>query len=317
MRIVSLLSSATEMLCGLGLVDQLLAVGHECDWPSEVLAKPKATASAIDSSQPSESIDRQVKERLFQGLPLYSVDAELLARLGPDLIVTQAQCDVCAVRYQDVVDAVNAIPELASTKVIALNPHTIDDVLADIAALGQVTDRISQASTWLGELRQRIAAIRHVTHPLAPDHRTRVAIIEWTQPLMLAANWTPQLLQWAGGDCPLTVQGQHSTYADWRQVAQFDPQVIIVAPCGFGLDRAIDETKKLAEARSEWATLRAVQTGRVFAMDGNAYLNRSGPRLVDTLEILARLVQPERFKSFSVVDPRRLVFRQVGMNEEV
>ncbi len=317
MRIVSLLSSATEVLCGLGLADQLLAVSHECDWPPEVLGKPKATASAIDSAQSSDAIDRQVKQRLAEGLPLYRVDAELLAKLKPDLIVTQAQCDVCAVRFQDVVDAVESTPELASTKVVALNPHTIDDVLADIASLGQITQRSSQAAVWLEQLRERIAGVRRVTDAIPRDQRTRVAIIEWTEPLMLAANWTPQLLQWAGGDCPLTVQGQHSSYTHWRDVTSFNPQVVIVAPCGFGLDRAIVETRQLAETRPEWPLLEAVRLGRVFAMDGNAYLNRSGPRLVDTLEILARLVHPAFFAPFALTDPRCLAFRHIGWNEEV
>lgn len=311
MRIVSLLSSATEMLCGLGLADQLLAVSHECDWPPEVSGKPQATASAIDSSQSSEAIDRQVKQRLAEGLPLYTVSTELLAELKPDLIVTQAQCDVCAVRYQDVVDAVNTTPELASTKVVSLNPHTIDDVLFDISSLGQITGRASQATAWLAQLRERIATVRRVTDAIPPDQCTRVAIIEWTEPLMLAANWTPQLVQWAGGDCPLTVQGRHSTYCDWQVVANFNPQVVIVAPCGFGLDRAIVETRQLAETRPEWPLLEAVRQGRVFAMDGNAYLNRSGPRLVDTLEILARLVHPAFFSPFAPSDPRSLAVRQV------
>lgn len=317
MRIVSLLSSATEMLCGLGLADQLLAVSHECDWPPEVIGKPKATASAIDSSQSSDAIDRQVKQRLAEGLPLYTVNTQLLAELKPDLIVTQAQCDVCAVRYQDVVDAVNTTPVLAGTKVVALNPHTIDDVLFDIASLGQIAGLASQATAWLAQLRERIAAVRRVTDAIPSDQRTRVAIIEWTEPLMLAANWTPQLLQWAGGDCPLTIQGQHSTYADWREVARLNPEVIIVAPCGFGLDRAIVETRQLAETRPEWPLLEAVRQGRVFAMDGNAYLNRSGPRLVDTLEILARLVHPARFAPFNDDDPRSSAFQQVGVTEKI
>lgn len=311
MRIISLLSSATEMLCGLGLADVLLAVSHECDWPPEIVARPKATSSVIDSRQSSEAIDRQVKELLSRGLPLYRVDQELLASLRPELIVTQAQCDVCAVRYQDVVDSVATTPELAGAKVVALNPSSIDDVLSDIASLGHITGRASQAQTWLAELRGRIDRVRKSIDTLSSAERPRTAIIEWTEPLMLAANWTPELLAWAGGDCPLVIQGQHSVYHNWTALAAFDPEVVIVAPCGFGLDRAIEEAHKLALTQPVWNSLAAVRAGRVFAMDGNAYLNRSGPRLVDTLEILARIVQRDRFEPFAPGDPRRTAFCRV------
>jgi iron complex transport system substrate-binding protein len=289
LRIVSLLSSATEMLFALGLGESVVAVSHECDWPPEVAKKPRATTSAIDSSRSSGEIDLQVRTKLAAGEPLYGVDSDLIAAMRPELIVTQAQCDVCAVRLDDVRALIASRPELRATQLLSLQPNRLEDIFADLLRLGEATGRVDEATAYVAGLQKRIERVRQrVEHQLAGSGRRRVAIIEWTDPLMLAANWTPELVAIAGGCCPLTIAGEHSQYHAWSDVAAFDPEVIVVAPCGFDLARAIVEAETLKRLPG-WAETAAARAGRVFALDGNAYLNRSGPRIVDTLEILAEL----------------------------
>jgi iron complex transport system substrate-binding protein len=294
LRIASLLSSATEMLYGLGLGEQVVAVSHECDWPPEVAAKPKATVSHIDSAAPSRAIDDEVRSLVATGGSLYGVDADLLARLAPDVIVTQAQCDVCAVRYEDVLSAMRGRKELAGSRVIPLNPASLADVLADIIRLGAATDRAAEAERWTGELTARVDRVRTKTADLTSGERPRTAIIEWTDPIMLAGNWMPELLDWAGGVCPLARGGEHSRYVDWEKIVAFDPQLIVIAACGFDLERTLREAETL-RALPGWKELSAVRAGRVAAVDGNAFFNRAGPRLVESLEMLAHFAQPERF----------------------
>lgn len=290
-RIVSLLSSATEMLYALGLGKHVVAVSHECDWPPEVVGKPQATRSAIDSSLPSGEIDNEVRRMLAAGEPLYAVDAELIASLQPDLIVTQAQCDVCAVRLDDVRAMIQSQPGLAATSLISLQPDRLEDIFADLLRLGAATQRDEAATLFVESLQARVEQVRQQADAEVrrAGRRRRVAIIEWTQPLMLAGNWTPELVAIAGGDCPLTIAGQPSRCHDWVEVVAFDPEVIVIAPCGFGLERAIVEAQPLLSWPG-WQETSAAGAGRVFAMDGNAYLNRSGPRIVDTLEMLAKLI---------------------------
>lgn len=297
MRIVSLLSSATEMLFALGLGEQVFAVSHECDWPPQALQLPRATRSRIDSRQSSQAIDAQVKQLLAAGEPLYEIDEPLLRSLAPDLIVTQAQCDVCAIRLADVLRLQQAAPELQHTRVLPLNPNSLEDVFADLARIGTATNTQQTAAALIAGCRARVSAIVDRTAKLANTDRPRVLCIEWIEPLMPAGNWTPQLIEFAGGISGLAVAGEHSRYATWDDVAAFDPQVVIVAPCGFDLPRMLQEAEQLPRIAG-WQKLRAVQAGRVFAIDGNALLNRSGPRLIETLEVLAQLIQPQLFSDF-------------------
>lgn len=289
LRIVSLISSSTEMLYGLGLGEEVVAVSHECDFPPEVRDKPRATHTKIAIDAASREIDGQVKQFVEQGRPLYEIDRDVLVRMRPDLIVTQAQCDVCAVRYADVLDAVRETPELAHARVVALNPQSLDDVFADIARLGEATGCEAAAKAYLTSLRNRVAAVESRSKSLGREQRPRVAQIEWIEPLMIAGNWMPQLIELAGGQQSLAKAGHHSGYIDWETVRQFDPEVIVISPCGFDLARTIAETPPLPRLPG-WREVAAVRNGRVFAVDGNAYFNRSGPRLVDSLEILAELI---------------------------
>jgi iron complex transport system substrate-binding protein len=295
-RIVSLLSSATEILFAIGAGDDVHAISHECDFTPEATTRPRATRSCIDSSRPSQEIDDQVKRLLAAGEPLYEIDRELILDLKPDLIVTQAQCDVCAVRYQDVIDFVLAEPLLARTQVLALNPQSVSQILDDVLRLGKQTDRTAAAVRFHDQLLARYTHITAVASRQLPQSRLRprVVVIEWTEPLMSAANWTPELVQAAGGEPLLSTAGQHSPYIGWSQVVDSKPDVLIVAPCGFDLQRSQLEARRLAELPG-YQELPAVVHRRAFAIDGNAYLNRSGPRIIDSLEILAHLIRPELF----------------------
>ena len=293
-RIASLLSSATEILFATGAGPRVVAVSHECDFPDVVKSLPIATRSRIDSGLSSAAIDEQVRGMLATGAPLYEVDREQLRQLAPDLIVTQAQCDVCAVRHADVIDLVQSEPVLANTHIITLNPQSLGDVIADTATLGAAAGCSQQAATFAEELQSRVDAVRQRTALIADARRPRVLCIEWIEPLMPAGNWTPELIELAGGVSGLAVAGRHSRYAEWDEVLALDPEVILIAPCGFDLVRALQEARELPQ-RDGWRRLAAVRAGRVFAFDGNAYLNRSGPRLVDTLEMVAQLLHPDIF----------------------
>jgi iron complex transport system substrate-binding protein len=291
-RIASLLSSGTEMLYALGLGERVVAVSHECDYPAEVRHKPRVTFTRVAAEASSREIDDHVRSLAAQREPLYGIDVARLAALRPELIVTQAQCDVCAVRYEDVVQAVRETPELRGTQVIALNPATLGDIFADIVRVGRAAGCQDEAGRYVDSLGERVERIRGRTASLTAAGRPRVACIEWIDPLMLAGNWMPELIEIAGGQSGLTRPGHHSPYADWQTLAGYDPQVVLVAPCGFDLERT------LAECQSEpfqWRQLAAFRNGRAFAVDGNAYFNRSGPRMVDSLEILAHLIHPEWF----------------------
>ena len=296
MRIVSLLSSATEMLFALGLGEQVLAVSHECDWPPPATRLPRATRSRIDSAQSSAAIDEQVKHLLARGEALYEIDEPLLRQLAPDLIVTQAQCDVCAIRLADVLRLQSDAPELEHARVLTLNPNSLADVLQDIESIGTATQREAAAAELIAGYRQRIAAIAERTARLTAAQRPRVLCIEWIEPFMPAGNWTPELIAMAGGVSGLAIAGEHSHYHTWDEVAAFDPQLILIAPCGFDLARTLVEAERLRQLPI-WPQLTAVQQGNVFAIDGNALLNRSGPRLVDSLELLAQLIQPALFRA--------------------
>jgi iron complex transport system substrate-binding protein len=304
MRIVSLISSGTEILFALGLGEQVVAVSHECDFPAAARHLPRATRSWIDSSRPSGEIDEQVKQRLAAGQPLYDVDEALICRLAPDLIVTQAQCEVCAVRLESVVELVQTRPELRATHVLALNPQSLGEVLDDVGRIAHAAEVALAGEQLIAAVQHRIESIASRTADLPDKERPRVACIEWTLPLMAAGNWTPALVELAGGRSGLAQSGQHSGYITGEDLRQFDPEVLFVAPCGFDLARSHEEARRLIELPG-FDELAAVRSGRAYVIDGNAYLNRSGPRLVDSLEIVAHLVQPRLFRPPDLADAWR------------
>ena len=293
-RIVSLLASSTEILHGLGLWDRVVAVSHECDYPPGVDKKPRVTFTNIDTGASSAAIDDQVRQSVQSQKPLYRIDVDRLASLRPDLIVTQAQGDVCAVKYDDVVAAVRSKPALEGTMIVALNPATMEDIFKDIERVGEATEASEQAERFIRTLRDRVAFVQSATQGLKDDEKPRTVCIEWIDPVMVAANWMPDLLRMAGGRCDLTRAGQPSGYSKWEDIIAYDPEVIVVMPCGFDLRRTLEESRVLP-GFDRWSEIAAVREGRVFAVDGNAYFNRAGPRIVDSLEILAALLHPDPF----------------------
>lgn len=279
------------MLFALGAAESVLAVSHECDYPFAARSLPRATFSRIDAALGSGAIDAEVRARFAAGEPLYGIDADLLRRLRPDLIVTQAQCDICAIRYDDVVAAVADSPELAGCEIVTLQPTSLADVLHDILRLGAALGRDEAAIAFVRSLQERLDRVRE--RVATTPERPRVVCLEWFEPLMAAGNWTPELIELAGGVSGLAAVGLHSEYIGWDLVRAFDPDVLLAAPCGFDLPRALAELPALT-GRPGWNALKAVRAGRGYAVDGNAYFNRSGPRLVDTVELLAGLLHPDR-----------------------
>ncbi|MFO0895913.1 MAG: cobalamin-binding protein [Pirellulales bacterium] len=288
-RIVSLVPSGTEALFALGLGAQVVGVSHACDWPPAAGLLPRLTRTRVDGGAPGQAIDDQVRDLLAAGEPLYDVDLRLLEELTPTLIVTQSQCEVCAVHYDDVIGWVESSPRLRSAQVLGLNPRRLDDALEDVARIAVAAGAELAGDALVARLRGRI---QKVAQQVAGAPRVRVACLEWLEPPMLAGNWGPELVHLAGGVQPLTTAGEHSRYVDWPQIAAADPEVMVVCPCGFGLERAVVEARALTRIEG-WGGLSAVTAGRVFALDGNAYFNRPGPRLVDTLELLAHLLHPD------------------------
>lgn len=287
MRIVSLLPSATETLFAIGAGPELVGVTHECDYPAEACGLPRLTASALPFGDSSAAIDRHVKRALHEGSSLYTLDAELLEQLEPDLIVTQELCEVCAVSYGIVDRAARRLT--SDPRIVSLEPSSLDDVYANILTLGELTHHEHEARELTAELHRRAAAVREWT---AAFTKPRTLVLEWTDPPMGPGHWTPGLVELAGGEPVLAFPGANSKALNWDEIAGADPDVIIVAPCGYGLAKTREALAELRE-QPQWNALRAVREGRVFPVDGNAYVNRPGPRLVETAEIFASILHPE------------------------
>jgi len=292
MQIVTTLPSATEMVAALGL--EPVGVSHECDYPPSATAAPAITRSRIDANESASSaeIDQQVLDIAETEDGVYDIDIETLADLEPDVIVTQGMCDVCAVDetvVDDAVDQISADPDIVPT-----DPHSVDDVLDDLERIGRAVGREDSAAEVRAELESRIDAVRERTVDIDAADRPRVVIFDWTEPAMIAGHWTAELVDWAGGEYGLADVGARSRPREWDEIRAYDPELVIVAPCGFGLEQIARNRTDLTD-RDGWDELTAVREGRVWAMDGDHYLNRPGPRLVDTLEALAGIVQPDRF----------------------
>ena len=283
-RIVSLLPSATEILYALGLGDRVVGVTHECDFPEAAKSKPHLTASALPFAARASEIDRHVRASLHQGSSLYTLDAALLERLAPDLIITQELCEVCAVSYHIVARAAKRLT--GDPRLISLEPSSLEDVFANIATVAELAGVPERAADVVAPLRSRIAALAART---AGSSRPRTLVLEWTDPPMSGGHWTPGLVDIAGGEPILANPGANSQVISWDAIADADPDVVIVAPCGFDLERAHAAIAELA-AVPQWNALRVVRESRVAPIDGNAYVNRPGPRLVDTAELFAEAI---------------------------
>ena len=290
MRIVSLLPAATEIACALGLREQLVGRSHECDFPPGIETLPPCTRSDV-AGWTSREIDASVRARARAGISLYEVDETRLASLEPTVVLTQDQCDVCAVSLESVQQALARIVP-SNPRIISLAPSTLGDVFSDIRRVAESLERPERSERLLQELSRRVSEVGEKTGALSD--RPRVACIEWIDPLMISANWIPELVRVAGGEPLFLETGEKSARIQPHALVTADPEVIVLLPCGFDIPRARTEIPAL-ERIPGWSELSAVRSKRVFVVDGNAYFNRPGPRLVDSLEILAEILHPDRF----------------------
>lgn len=286
-RIVSLLPSATEIVCELGLGDRLVGVTHECDWPTFVRDLPKVTTTAIPHDASSHEIDTLVRERLKTGNALYSLDMAILNQLQPDLIVTQALCDVCAVAETEVRAAACALP--GQPDIVNLEPMRLEEVFESLRTVAFAAGVPQAGEEAVERLRARVTAVASKTARIV--RRPRVVFLEWVAPLFCAGHWTPELVRLAGGDEQIGQEGRPSHSIGWDEIVQADPDAIVVACCGFDVSRITQDMPILA-SQPGYRDLKCVRNGRVYLIDGSAYFNRPGPRLVESLEILANALHP-------------------------
>jgi iron complex transport system substrate-binding protein len=282
LRIVSLLPSATEIVAALGLTGFLVGRSHECDYPEEVKDLPVCTAARLDTAAPSAVIDADVRAILRSALSIYELQTEVIEALQPTHIITQDLCDVCAVSFADVREAVGAVIS-SRPKLVSLQPRRLADVWTDIDRVGEALN--IPAEPVLKAIEGRIETVA----AKVPSTRPTVLALEWIDPLMGAGGWIPELITIAGGIPVLGEIGGPCPYLQWEEVRQADPDIIVIMPCGFDLERTRQEASVLSDC-PDWWELKAVKAGKVFIADGNAYFNRPGPRLVDSLEILAEIV---------------------------
>lgn len=289
MRICSLLPSATEIVCALGLESELIGVTHECDYPAAVRNLPRVTRSVVNSDGLSSGqIDALVTSHLHEHRGLYQLDRALLERLDPDLILTQELCDVCAVSYAEVQDAVRAL--FGERTVLSLEPTRLDEVIEAIERVGALTTRAEAARTLTMNLRDQAGAIAQALAGVS--ERPRVACIEWLDPPWIGGHWVPELVARAGGLDVLGEAGSPSVRASWEQIAGARPEVILLMPCGFDVARTLHEFDA-TPLPAQWHDLPAVRSGRVYAVDANSFFSRPGPRLVEGLRLLAGLLHPQ------------------------
>jgi iron complex transport system substrate-binding protein len=291
LKIVSLIPSATEILSMLGLTDYMVGRSHECDYPPEIKQLPICTAPKFNPEGSSQEIHDRVTDLLQSALSVYQVNTDILQELQPTHILTQAKCDVCAVSLGDVEKAASDLLG-CQPQIISLQPNLLADVWADIEQVAEkfgVNSRLAIASG-----KSRVQTIQKKTQTLTDEQKPKVACIEWTQPLMGAGNWMPELVTIAGGKSLFGQIGKHSPWLQWEQLLAAEPDIIIMMPCGYNLAQTKQDARSLKDY-PEWANLPAVKNHQVYITDGNAYFNRPGPRLVDSLEILAEIIHPELF----------------------
>lgn len=289
-RVASLLPSSTEIVAALGLEETLVARSHECDYPPKVKALPPVTAPKFDPDGRSYEIDQRVKAILQEATSVYRIDSALLGALQPDVVITQAQCEVCAVSLDEVRRVVCDFLGLQA-KIIALEPNALNDVLNDFQRVADTLGVPERGVALIRDVQTRMNSIAEQAQGLA---KPRVATLEWLDPLMAAGNWIPELVSMAGGDNLFGVAGQHSPWLTWDALIAADPDFILILPCGYDIVTSYRELPVLTQ-HSAWMHLQAVRNRQVFITDGNQFFNRPGPRLVESLEILAEILHPERF----------------------
>jgi len=291
MRIVSLLPSSTEIVCALGLESDLVGRSHECDYPAGVERLPVLTAPRFDPTGSSLEVDERVKAVLKEATSVYTIDAEMLERLEPDLVITQTQCEVCAVSYAEV-ERVVCDQLHSSAAIVALEPNFLQDVYGDIRRVANAVGLPERGVNLVAAMDARMCAISDQTAALP---HPRVATLEWLNPLMSAGNWIPELVEMAGGTNLFGQAGVHSPWLQWEELQAADPDMLVILPCGYDIAKAREELAVL-QNKAEWLGLRAVQNNQVYVTDGNQYFNRPGPRLAESLEILAEILHPVCFQ---------------------
>jgi iron complex transport system substrate-binding protein len=286
MRVASLVPSATEMLFALGLGESVVAVTHECDHPREARSLPQLTRTVLPSGLSAREIDTAVKATVGEGRALYELDEERLAEAAPDLIVTQAVCDVCAVSYEDVVEVAARLP--SAPRVVQQDPSTLAEVLEDVIRLGEATGMEAQAHDLRGELEGRLATVRAAVGGAA---QPRVVALEWLDPPYVGGHWVPEMISIAGGEDVAGPPGLKSPEVQWGELAGLNPDVVIAMPCGW----YVEESR--AQAVEHWERIATLGAGRVFAVDAASTFSRPGPRLIDGVELLGHILHPD------LVDP--------------
>jgi len=290
LKVYSFLPSATEIVYALGLGDQLCGVTNECDYPPEAKRNPIVVQSLLDPAKMEQGeIDWRVVDDMSHGHGLYRIDRDLLIRNKPDLVITQELCDVCSVSLKEVLRTVSELAE--ECKVVSLEPHGLGGVLDDITTIGNACGVEARAATLVGSLRARIEAVRGKTRDL---QRRRTFCAEWYDPLFAPGHWVPEMVEIAGGMEVAGRAGERSRKIEWSEVAARDPEVVVLMPCGFGVERAVADLGLLTRLKG-WNDVSAVRNGEVYAVDGSSYFSRPGPRLIDGLELLAKMIHPGEF----------------------
>lgn len=294
MRIVSFLPSATETLYELGLGASITGVTHECNYPPAATKKPQVIHSSFDQSRMSgKEIDAKIVELVRSGKDIYSVDEKLLKKANPGLIVAQGLCEVCSPFTKEIGRAVGLLD--GKPDVLVLDPHDLDDILVSVMDIAQEVGRVKEGSKLVASLQKRIDAVRAVKIKEKP----RVMCVEWVDPLFTAGHWVPQMVEYAGGVNGASVAGEQSRRMDIEEIARFDPDIIVMMPCGFGLSRTVDEMKVL-QSNERWNALAAVMKGNVYAVEAGSYFSKPGPRTVTGLEILAKIMHPKEASKIKV-----------------
>ena len=296
MKLVSFLPSATEILYELGVGDDVLAVTHECNYPVEAKSKPRVIHSSFDPQKmSSQEIDKKVVELVSSGQDIYILDEQVLKKANPDLIVAQGICEVCSPYTREIDKAVSILG--GRPQVLVLDPKNLDDILQNIITVGEKVDRLDKAQDFVLKLQKRISHIKDTSKISRP----KVLCIEWLDPLFSAGHWVPQMVDIAGGINGISSTGEKSRKMQIDEITQFDPDIIILMPCGFDVSRTILEYEKLSEDR-QWKKIKAVNRGEVYAVNANEYFSKPGPRTVTGLEILAKIIHPELFADLKIPD---------------
>jgi iron complex transport system substrate-binding protein len=290
-KIISLLPAATEIVCALGFEKNLVARSHECDFPPSVKQLPVCSEANFPDNLNSLAIDKKVKQLLNDALSVYTVNREKIKELAPDVVITQAQCEVCAVSLKGIEDALeNYLDKQA--RIISLQPNSLEDVFSNIIEVATALNAREKGDKLIEDLQERVDIVRHKLKFI--ENKPTVACIEWLEPMIVSGNWVPELVDIAGGTSILADAGKHSPFIQWIDIRLQDPEIIIVMPCGFSIERTLKEMDLLLQLPG-LAELQAVKNNRLYIADGNQYFNRSGPRLVDSIEILAEIISPKQF----------------------